>query len=188
MRGLFLVALTVSAQSPEAHGVLLDDFSRTDGRSLVGTRWEGFTDRVMGGRSDMSAGVIQTADGPAMHMTGRVTTENNGGFIQVRLPLSENGRFDASQYRGVAVTVRGSGDNYYVHLRTAHTRMPWAHYPQKLPVTGEWHRVELPFTEFEGELTLGGRPVDTNRLRSIAIVAAKADFQADIQVRDIALY
>lgn len=188
MYGLLLVAVTVGAQSPDGTDMLLDDFSRPDGRSLVDTRWEGFTDRVMGGRSDMAAGIERTADGPVLRMTGNVTTENNGGFIQVRLPLSDSGLFDASQYRGVAVTVRGSGNNYYLHLRTARTRMPWAHYAQHLPVTGQWQRVQLPFSEFKGELTLGSRPVDTDRLRSIAVVAANADFQADIQVRDIALY
>lgn len=186
--GLLLLAVMVGAQTPEGSGMLLDDFTRTDGRSRVGTRWEGFTDRVMGGRSDMAAGIERTDDDPFLRMTGNVTTENNGGFIQVRLPLSESGLFDASQYRGVAVTVRGRGNNYYLHLRTARTRMPWAHYAQRLPVTGQWQRVQLPFAEFEGELTLGRRPVDTDRLRSIAVVAAKADFQADIQVRDIALY
>lgn len=168
--------------------MLLDDFSRGDGQSQIGTRWEGFTDRVMGGRSDMSAGIVRTEDGPALHMTGRVTTENNGGFIQARLPLSPEGRFDASGYQGVALTVRGRGDHYYIHLRTTRTRMPWAHYAQKLPVTEEWQRVELPFPEFEGEMMLGGRGVDTGRLRSLAVVAAKADFDADIQVREISLY
>ena len=186
--GQLLLAVVLTAQSPGENGMLLDDFSRTDGRSAVDTRWEGFTDRVMGGRSDMSSGIVQTTDGPALHMTGQVTTENNGGFIQVRLPLSESGLFDASQYRGVALTVRGRGDNYYVHLRTRRTRMPWAHYAQKLPVTEAWQRVELPFDAFEGELTVGRRPVDTDRLRSVAVVAAKADFRADIQVRDIAFY
>jgi hypothetical protein len=184
--GLLLFAVTVSAQS--SGGILLDDFSNGDGQSLIGTRWEGFTDRVMGGRSDMSARIVVTTDGPAMHMTGRVTTENNGGFIQVRLPLSESGHFDASGYQGVAVTLRGSGDNYYVHLRTTRTRLPWAHYKQALPVTAEWRRVELPFAIFKGTHMLGGRRVDTDRLRSVAVVAGGADFQADIQVREIAFY
>ncbi|TVR73120.1 MAG: NADH:ubiquinone oxidoreductase [Spirochaetaceae bacterium] len=186
MAGLLLFAVTVSAQS--SGGILLDDFSNGDGQSLIGTRWEGFTDRVMGGRSDMSARIVRTVDGPAMHMTGRVTTENNGGFIQVRLPLSETEHFDASGYQGVVVTVRGNGDNYYVHLRTTRTRLPWAHYKQALPVTEEWRRVELPFEIFEGAHMLGGRRVDTDRLRSVAVVAGGADFQADIQVREIAFY
>ncbi|TVR31393.1 MAG: NADH:ubiquinone oxidoreductase [Spirochaetaceae bacterium] len=188
MVALVLLASNAAAQVREGQSMLLDDFSRSDGQALIGTQWEGFTDRVMGGRSDMDARVVSTEDGPAIHMTGRVTTENNGGFIQVRLPLSEHGHLDASAYRGVALSVRGSGDNYYVHLRTNRTRFPWAHYARKLPVTEQWQRVELPFEEFEGQLMLGGRRVDTDRLRSIAVVAAKADFQADIWVREVSLY
>jgi hypothetical protein len=185
---LMLLAASMTGQPQGDQDLILDDFSRTDGQSIIGTQWEGFTDRVMGGRSDIHARIAQTDNGPAIHMTGRVTTENNGGFIQVRLPLSGDGRFDASAYQGVALTVRGKGDNYYVHLRTSRTRFPWSHYAQKLPVTEEWQRVELPFEEFEGQLMFGGREVNRNRLRSVAVVAAKANFQADIWVREVALY
>ena len=37
----------------ESYDLLLDDFSDTAGVSAVGTRWEGFTDQVMGGVSQM---------------------------------------------------------------------------------------------------------------------------------------
>ncbi|MFW5729218.1 MAG: CIA30 family protein [Spirochaetota bacterium] len=168
--------------------LLLDNFTRGDGSSQIGTQWEGFTDRVMGGRSDMSARVEETEEGPALHMTGRVSLENNGGFIQVRLPLSSDGAFDASEYRGVAVTARATGDNYYVHLRTNRTRFPWSHYEQKMDVVGEWTRVELPFSEFEAQYMLGGGSPDISRLRSVAIVAGKAGFDADIWVRSVELY
>jgi hypothetical protein len=171
--------------------LLLDDFSRSDGQSRVSTRWEGFTDRVMGGRSDMQARVEAMDDGRVLRMTGRVSLENNGGFIQVRLPLSPEGAFDAREYRGVAVTARAAGDHldqYFVHLRTDRTRLPWSHYEQKMPVTREWRRLELPFSDFEAQNMLGRAPPDVSRLRSVAVVAGKADFTADIQVRSIELY
>jgi hypothetical protein len=52
------------------------------------TRWRFFTDQVMGG---VSTGVIAFAqeDGTSFaRMTGRVSTANRGGFIQMRLDLA----------------------------------------------------------------------------------------------------
>jgi hypothetical protein len=178
----------VSAQESSDGDLLLDDFSRSDGRAVIGTQWEGFTDRVMGGRSDMSVGVRDTESGPALRMTGTVSLENNGGFIQVRLELAESGFFNAGEFRGVAVEARGRGDHYYIHLRNARTRFPWAYYAAKLPVTEEWQRIEIPFESFEGEYMLGGGRMDVGRLRSVAVVAAKAEFDADIWVRSVSLY
>ena len=189
---VWLVALLwggmVSAQELGDGDLLLDNFSRSDGQSLIGTEWEGFTDRVMGGRSDMSAGVRDTDSGPALRMTGTVSLENNGGFIQVRLKLTEDGTFDARPYTGIAIEARGTGDHYYIHLRNARTRFPWAYYAAPLPVTEEWRRIEIPFERFEGESMLGGNKIDVGRLRSVAVVAAKAEFDADIWVRSISLY
>ncbi|TVQ39264.1 MAG: NADH:ubiquinone oxidoreductase [Spirochaetaceae bacterium] len=178
----------VFSQQDNGNSLLLDDFSREDGRSRVATQWEGFTDRVMGGRSDMSARIEHGAQGPALRMTGRVSLENNGGFIQMRLPLSATGAIDASGYRGVAVTARATGDHYYIHLRTSRTRFPWSHYEQKIPVTEQWKRIELPFADFVAQNMLGGGSPDVSRLRSVAVVAGKADFTADIRVRSIELY
>ena len=53
-------------------------------------RWRFFTDGVMGG---VSTGQAVIADG-ALTITGDVSTDNNGGFIQARLSdvLSRAGR------------------------------------------------------------------------------------------------
>lgn len=171
----------------ESYDLLLDDFSDTAGVSAVGTRWEGFTDQVMGGVSQMQAGVEPTDAGAALHMSGRVSLENNGGFIQTRLRLAESGTFDAGDYTGIALVVRGTGDHYYLHLRTPRTMFPWAHFAAPLPVAGEWRRVEVPFSSFEAKYMMGGR-LDRSRLRSVAVVAGQAAFDADIYVRSVGLY
>jgi hypothetical protein len=175
------------AQNDDSYDFLLDDFSDRSGVSTLGTEWEGFTDRVMGGVSEMTTRVEATDEGPALHMTGTVSLDNNGGFIQARLELTESGNFDAGEYAGIALVVRGRGENYYLHLRTPRTVFPWAHFAAPLPVTGEWRRVEVPFASFEPRYMLGGR-LEPSRLRSVAIVAGFAAFDADIWVRSIGLY
>ncbi len=102
--------------------------------------------------------------------------------------MAEAGSFDASEYTGVFLTVRGRGDRLYVWLRTNRTNRPWLHYSAELPVDEEWNRVELPFVRFEGERRLQGTTVDMEALRSVAVVAAEGNFEAAIQLLEIGFY
>lgn len=189
---------------------LIDDFNNPRKAAGFDTGWEGFTDRVMGGRSDMQVRLVPaevTADdsGPSshssrnglpkpedgantLHMQGKVSLENNGGFIQVRLLFDRNRTpFDASSYTGIALTVKGLGDLYYVHLRTPRTVFPWAYYVQKIPVATSWQTVYLPFDDFESENMIANR-LNTGKLVSMGIVAAKQESEADLYVKRVELY
>jgi hypothetical protein len=98
---------------------ILDDFSRDDLISTLGTPWRGFSDQVMGGISQETLALTEIAGRRCLRLTGDVRLENNGGFIQMTLDLAPDGRtFDASSYVGVLLTVRGNGEKYGVHLRT----------------------------------------------------------------------
>jgi len=166
--------------------LLLDDFSGD--RSRLGTAWKGFTDQVMGGASEMSTRVVSEGPSKVLHLSGDVSLKNNGGFVQVRLLLDERKRpFDASEYRGVGLRVRGGERGYYVHLRTTRTVFPWSYYAQEFPVSDSWSTVYLPFETFEAEY-MRATPLNTKRLVSIAIVAAKREFTADLYVDSVFLY
>ena len=179
-----MAALTNSTRA--ADELLLDDFTDRDGPSAFGTRWNGFTDRVMGGRSDMQAGVVETDDGPALRMRGSVRLDNNGGFIQARLPLeTDGGMLDAENFDGVALEVRGAPGPYFIHLRTPDCRRPWQYYRAELPVNSEWHEVFVPFSDFQGK-SIRAEP-DFGNLRSIALVAYGEAFEAELEVRRLAL-
>lgn len=170
----------------EPERFLLDDFDRGDGVSAIGTRWQGFTDRVMGGLSDMQAEVVETDQGKALRMTGRVRLENNGGFIQVRLPLAgDRETFDASSYTGIETTLRGRPGAWFLHLRTPECSRPWQYYRAPLPVSPEWSTGTVDFDAFEGK-SIAGRP-DPSRLRSIAVAAYGEAFDARIEIARVAL-
>jgi hypothetical protein len=51
------------------------------------TRWRFFTDQVMGGVSTGGIAFAQEDGASFARMTGRVSTANRGGFIQMRLDL-----------------------------------------------------------------------------------------------------
>ena len=167
--------------------VLIDDFSSEQGTSAMGTEWRLFTDRVMGGVSDATS-VLETIEGRrCLRLRGRVSLKNNGGFIQVALPLAQRGRpFDASEFKGVRVWVLGNGKNYHIHLRTAQTRLPWQYFSAAFDAASAWRPVDLPFDKF-GPENLQAK-LDPRGLERIAIVAIGEEFEADIAVSRLEFY
>ena len=102
-----------------ANSALIDDLSRNPATSAVGTRWQLFTDRVMGGVSNATMHCETVAGRPAIRMRGDVSLENNGGFVQIALDLSPDGAIvDASAWSGIELDLFGDGEEYGVPLRT----------------------------------------------------------------------
>ncbi len=168
--------------------LLLDDF-RT-GVSSLGTRWEGFSDRVMGGISDLRLGIEGDAEAPYMALTGDVRLENRGGFIQARLLLKEgkSSHYDGSKHRGIRLIARGAGDSYYIFLRTTSMVFPWAFYMAPIPVSEEWSEILIPWSAFEKGDFGAAFPLDVRRLRSLAVTAYKKAFRARLHVKEIGFY
>jgi hypothetical protein len=110
---------------PQRPALLIDDFSNPDRMSALGTFWRGFTDQVMGGVSTATSRMETIEGRRALRLVGDVSLENNGGFVQVALPLTGSGApLDVSTYRGIRLTVRGNGETYHIHLRTTGTALP----------------------------------------------------------------
>ena len=167
--------------------LLLDNFESEI--SQTGTSWEGFTDQVMGGVSELTVNRINGSDGAYLRMRGQVSTDNNGGFIQVRLRFSAEGRtFDGTGYRGIRLEVRGEDEGYYIFLRTSATLLPWKFYIASFTVKPEGSTVEIPWEAFVpgdfGRL----RALNVARLKSLALVAYGRDFLANLEVREVGLY
>jgi len=166
---------------------LIDDFSKANGISSLGTQWRMFTDRVMGGLSSASSS-FEVIDGRrCLHLQGSVSLENNGGFVQVALPLELNGRFfNADDFKGIRLWVRGNGESYHVHLRTDQTLRPWQYFGAEFPTSENWEEIEIPFQNFKPENFNG--QLNVKKLRRIGIVAIKKEFQADIAVSRLEFY
>jgi hypothetical protein len=181
-----ILALAPGFPAGAAELSLIDDFSGET--SALGTSWEGFTDQVMGGSSVMDSGVERRDGDTFLRLRGNVSLKNNGGFIQVRLKLNADGKpFDAGDYAGLALRVRGRGPGYFLHLRTTRTVFPWSFYGQELPVEEGWTMIFLPFSGFRSE-NMASSQINPQKLVSVAIVAAKREFSADLQVDSISWY
>jgi hypothetical protein len=182
-----MLALLPAAAHSQDRTMLIDDFSRTDLVSALGTEWRGVSDRVMGGVSQETVS-RSVADGhPALHLQGDVRLENNGGFIQAALDLSSGGRtLDASAYKGIRLMVRGNGEKYSLHLRTPDNVRPWQSYRAEFTAEDAWRSIYLPFESFAPHRL--DTPLDTSRLSRLGLVAIGRAFSADVMVSSISFY
>ncbi len=149
------------------------------------TRWRFFTDGVMGGVSSGQVAFVQDAGRTVARMTGRVSTANRGGFIQMRLDLDSPPPEGTS---GVRLVVRGNDQRYFVHLRTAGTVLPWQYYQAGFDVTRAWTEVRLPLVAFAASGALLRAVPRPQSLTSVAVVAYGRDHDAEIEVREIGFY
>jgi hypothetical protein len=166
---------------------VIDDFSRPGPLASNGATWRYVADGVMGGVS-RGAMASQAIDGrPALRLTGQVSLDNNGGFIQLSLDLSDTGApVDARGFAGIALDAFGNGETYNLHLRTNDLRRPWQSYRQSFLAGPGWQTYRLAFAGFEAHQTPA--PLDISRLRRIAILAIGREFAADIAIGGVRFF
>ena len=125
MERLSLFEKSLAMTSVLTSAAFADQFFVDDFSGDVASRWEFIADRVMGG---ISYGEVRFSDdlgGHVMTLSGTVSTDNNGGFIQTRRELSiENSK----DYSGIILSVKGNGERYFLHLRSFWTVLPWQYY------------------------------------------------------------
>jgi hypothetical protein len=172
--------------APAADGLLIDDFAQGEGPSRLGTHWRLVTDGVMGGLSTGRVSREEVDGRRALCLSGEVSLENNGGFVQVALDLDPAGYLDAGRYAGVRVVARGNGETYGLHLKTADVGFPWQSYRSSFEAGPEWREIRLPFQDFLPHRI--GEPLDTRRLRRLGLVAIGRAFSADLCVAEVGLY
>jgi hypothetical protein len=160
---------------------IIDDLSQDPPLSTIGTKWQLFTDRVMGGVSNGTMVREIVAGRPAIRMRGDVSLDNNGGFVQIALDLAADGKaIDASAWRGIELDVFGNDQEYNVHLRTDDLTRPWQSYRQSFRSYPRWQTVQFQFQDFTPYRT--DTALDTSRLRRVGVVAIGRAFSADLSV------
>ncbi|MEL7046798.1 MAG: CIA30 family protein [Pseudomonadota bacterium] len=176
----------VLKDGPGVDTTLIDDFSDPT-RARNGQSWRFFSDRVMGGVS-LGTAEHETVDGrPALRLTGDVSLENNGGFIQVALDLTAEGRtLDASAFTGVELTLRGDGADYAVNLRTSDLRYPWQSYRAAVASAASWTTHRVPFAAFLAQRT--DHPLNPARLRRIGLIAIGEARRVDVAITELRFF
>ncbi len=187
VNALSLVTLVFGMLAPPALAdqslsgpILLEDF-----RMQPDTRWRFFSDQVMGGVSTGGVAFTQERGVHFARMTGRVSTANRGGFIQMRLDLASTPPVGTV---GVRLVVRGNSQRYFVHLRTGGTFLPWQYYQAGFDVSETWKEVRLRFDAFKASSSLLRNVPPPESLSSVAVVAYGRDHDARIDVREVSFF
>jgi hypothetical protein len=123
----------------------------------------------------------------SVRLTGRVSLENRGGFIQMAIDVAADGsEFDAGGFDGVEIDVHGNGQAYNLHLRTADVTQPWQSYRCEFIAVEKWQRLRLPFSMFQPHRI--GAALDRRRLRRLGLVAIGREFDVDLACCRVALF
>lgn len=162
--------------------MILDDFAESEGRG-----WRLISDRVMGGVSEGTARIETVAGRRALRMRGRVSLEDEGGFVQIARDLAEDGgTVDLSAYAGLELDVLGAGEEYGAHLRTSDVARPWQSWRAGFRAEPGWRRLRLPFSGFRPHRIEA--PLDLARARRLGLVAIGRAFEADLALARVAFY
>ncbi len=177
---------SVHATETVVKSLVIDDRSNSDFQSNLGLSWRLVTDDVMGGISSGNLSLDTYKGRKCLRMRGDVSTENNGGFVQISLALSEQGEYDASQFSGVEIEVAGNNEQYNIHFRTDDLWFPWQSYRASFVAATDWQSYRIPFASLEPYKT--GEDFSANKLERIGLVAIGREFQADLCLASIRFY
>ena len=146
--------------------------------------WQYFSDQVMGGKSSGNSKLLTEGGSSYRRLEGLVTTENNGGFIQIRSSVSKL----AKDVTGLELVVRGNGQNYFVFLRTSGTVLPWQYYKAEFPTNSDWKTVQIRFSDFDRSSAWLRKTIVPDSIKSIGIVAFGRNHKALIDVKEITFF
>jgi Complex I intermediate-associated protein 30 (CIA30) len=178
--------MNTAMASNMSNDFVIDDRSNDDVTSNLGTRWKLVTDNVMGGLSQGQLTLDTYKDKKCLRMRGDVSTENNGGFVQIALSLSQQDVFDASAYSGVEIEVAGNNEVYNIHFRTSGLWFPWQSYRYSFTAGSDWQTYRIPFSELEKYKTF--HSFSQHEIKRIGLVAIGREFQADLCLAAISFY
>lgn len=177
----FIILLTVFIFTPAmAQTILFDDFT-----DKPAERWEFITDQVMGGVSTGNVSFMTEKGTSYARMTGNVSLKNNGGFIQLRRRVTSH--FDKSK-QGLELKLRGNKQQYFVHIRTTGTFLPWQYYHAPLSSNSDWTIVRMPFSMFERSSGFLSKKITAKNIRSVGIVAFGKEHEVQLDVKQISIF
>ena len=164
---------------------ILDDLTNP-GITSQGERWTFITDGVMGGLSQGRANITLEDNTSCYKMIGNVTTENNGGFIQIRTSLFPY--IEVNNFEGIYINAKGNNKNYALHIRSSLSLGYWQYYSYSFFLENNFMEIKIPFSDFKKSNFNQPNELSNQSIKSIGLVAGFDDFYADICLSEIGFY
>lgn len=152
----------------------------------TGPQWQFVSDQVMGGLSQGQVSFHDQSTSPCHCLSGLVSLENNGGFLQMQLTGLDRLAINFADYDGLFIEVKGNEHSYNLHIRTSQLWLPWQSFRQSFSATETWQRLFLPFKDFAAYKTIAD--LDPQKIKRLGILAIGEAFEADICIRTLGLY
>ena len=155
--------------------ILKDNFQNPE-------KWSFLSDQVMGGVSSGKVFFNSKNDKNYAYLSGKVSTQNNGGFIQIRRKLN-NINLSKSQY--IKVIAKGNNQKYFIHIRTTGTFFPWQYYQLDFNVEENYKVMTLPIKDFKRSGSFLSKIINPKSITSIGLVAFGRDHLAELYIQEI---
>ncbi|CAM1343458.1 CIA30 family protein [Tenacibaculum amylolyticum] len=128
-------------------------------------KWNTTNDDVMGGISNSSIRLNNEGKGV---FSGNVSTENNGGFAMVRLPVSIDLKENSKK---IILRIKGDGKKYQFRIKAKKHQRYW--YIQSFQTNGDWQTISLDLVNFYPSFRgykLNKENFASNRIKEVAIL------------------
>ena len=146
-----------------------------------GSIWNLISDQVMGG---VSQGVMQDS-GQIVNMQGRVSLENNGGFIQLQTILPTD--LYPEQYQGVFIEVcTQTAIKLQLVIKSSQLWMPWQSYRAEVKSEPNWQTFKIPFEHFEPYKTK--TRLNPKKMTKFAVLAGGQTMDINASIRQFGFY
>jgi uncharacterized protein YbjT (DUF2867 family) len=162
---------------PEPTKANIFDFTRSNPH--LQAIWGSVDDVVMGGVSESG----MRWGGNSAIFSGRVSTDNSGGFASVRTRNFEP-TMDLSDYTGIELRVKGDGQRYKLFIRTeaAWDGVGYAYSFDTSP--NQWMTIRVPFDRlvpvFRAKVVNPSPPFDRHQIRSFQLMLSKFEYDREL--------
>ena len=177
---LFLLNYIYLMQNLYANNYIFENFDQETSKS-----WTFISDQVMGGVSFGKYNHINENNNSYIRLSGFVSLENNGGFIQVK---KETAGKEEKLQKGIKVRLRGNNQYYFIHLRTKFTLLPWQYYQSKMFASEKWNLSDLKLSTFKRSGFMLPKKINPRYITSLAIVAYGREHRVNVDVDEIIFY
>lgn len=146
--------------------------------------WTMVSDQVMGG---VSQGTMQTTEN-GVNLQGRVSLENNGGFLQIQWQVSNSiSQTDLQNYQGIFIEWCSEQDeDLELLLKSGQLWMPWQSYRCKAAAKPEWEKLYIPFELFQPYRTQ--TRLNPKRINKFSVLAGGKEMDVNVTIRQFGLY
>lgn len=144
-------------------------------------QWYITNDDVMGGISNSKISLDENGNGK---FHGNVSTENNGGFAMVRLPIHIELNNNSKK---IVLKVKGDNKKYQFRLKSQRNQRYW--YVKSFITSNDWETIELPLSDFYPSFRgnkLNIENFNSNTIHEIAVlIGNKKDESFQLLIKSI---